>query len=204
MLISIKIRYFTQKNKILNLLYNLKLNKMKKLLFAAAAVFAFGMANAQDDNGGQTSKGKWLIEANTGNAMLGTTGFYFASSDGESTYNLGLDGGYFIMDDLAIKGGLGYGGESVGSTSSFSYRLGAKYYIKSMIPVTLDLTGASGDAVENFNGDTPMWLGIGAGYAWFVGNNVSIEPGLRYNHSLNEDYTDKGVFQVNIGFALHF
>jgi hypothetical protein len=55
---------------------------MKKLLFAAAAVFAFGFANAQD----QTSKGKWLIEANTGNAMLGTTGLYFASSDGESAY----------------------------------------------------------------------------------------------------------------------
>ena len=69
-----------------------------------------------------------------------------------------------------------------------------------MIPVTLDLTGASiEDAEEN-----PMWLGIGAGYAWFLGNNVSIEPGLRYNHSLNEDFTDEGVFQFNVGFALHF
>jgi len=82
----------------------------------------------------------------------------------------------------------------------FSYRLGAKYYAMGMIPVTLDLTGASiKDAEEN-----PMWLGIGAGYAWFLGENVSIEPGLRYNHSLNENYTDKGVFQFNVGFALHF
>ena len=88
--------------------------------------------------------------------------------------------------------------------SSFSYRLGAKYYVESMIPVTLDLTGASGDAVENVLSETPMWLGIGAGYAWFLGENVSIEPGLRYNHSLNEDYTDKAVLQFNIGFALHF
>ena len=180
---------------------------MKKIILTVAAVFAFGVANAQDKKesaGGQTSKGKWLIEANTGNAMLGTTGFYYASQDGESTMNLGLDGGYFIMDDLAIKAGLGYGSESAGSTSSFSYRLGAKYYVESMIPVTLDLTGASGDAVENVLGETPMWLGIGAGYAWFLGENVSIEPGLRYNHSLNEDYTDKAVLQFNIGFALHF
>jgi len=179
---------------------------MKKIILSVAAVFAFGFANAQDKKesaGGQTSKGKWLIEANTGNAMLGTTGFYFASQDGESTMNLGLDGGYFIMDDLAIKAGLGYGSNSANSTSSFSYRLGAKYYVESMIPVTLDLTGASGDAVEVAN-ETPMWLGIGAGYAWFVGNNVSIEPGIRYNHSLNDNYTDKGVFQFNIGFALHF
>lgn len=180
---------------------------MKKIILTMAAVFAVSFANAQDKKdgaSGQTSKGKWLVEANTGNAMLGTTGFYFASQDGESSYNVGLDGGYFIMDDLAIKAGLGYGGDSATSTSAFSYRLGAKYYVKSMIPVTLDLTGASGDAVENFAGETPMWLGVGAGYAWFIGNNVSIEPGLRYNHSLNDKYTDKAVLQFNIGFALHF
>lgn len=181
----------------------------KLMLLAAIAVFGLSNASAQDDDsdGGQTSEGKWLIEANTGNAVLGTTGIYFASSDGSSSYNLGLDGGYFIIDDLAIKAGLGYGGFSpdIGdSASAFSYRLGAKYYIISMIPVTLDVTGSSGDAVENFAGETPMWLGIGAGYAWFLGNNVSIEPGLRYNHSLNEDFTDEGVFQVNVGFALYF
>ena len=174
---------------------------------AAVAVFGFSNVNAQDDdsNGGQTSKGKWLIEANTGNAMLGTTGIYFASSDGSSEYNIGLDGGYFIMDDLAIKAGLGYGGFSPDegdAASSFSYRLGAKYYVNSMIPVTVDLTGASGEDV--YGDETPLWLGLGAGYAWFVSNNISIEPGLRYNLSLNEDYTDEGVLQFNVGFALHF
>jgi outer membrane protein W len=176
---------------------------MKKVLLSALAVFAFTFANAQEEeksSGSQTSKGKWLVEANTGNAMLGTTGFYFSSQDGESQYNIGLDGGYFIMDNLALKAGLGYGGASATDSNIFSYRLGAKYYAMGMIPVTLDLTGASiKDAVEN-----PMWLGIGAGYAWFLGENVSIEPGIRYNHSLNDDFTDKGIFQVNIGFALHF
>jgi hypothetical protein len=177
---------------------------MKKIILTTAALFALAFANAQDmkgtSGGGQTSKGKWLIEANTGNAMIGSTSFAFSSSDGESMYNIGLDGGYFIADDFALKAGLGYGGESVFDSSTFSYRLGAKYYIHSMIPVTLDLTGASiKDASEN-----PMWLGIGAGYAIFLGDNVSIEPGLRYNLSLNEDYSDKGVFQLNIGFALHF
>lgn len=176
---------------------------MKKIILSILAVAAFGTANAQEatsETGGQTSKGKWLIEANTGNAMLGNTGFYFASSDGESSYNVGLDGGYFIMDNLALKAGLGYGGDSATDSNILSYRLGAKYYVISKIPVTLDLTGASiKDAEEN-----PMWLGIGAGYAWFLGKNVSIEPGLRYNHSLNENFTDEGVFQLNIGFALHF
>lgn len=183
---------------------------MKKiLLFTALLVFGY-TANAQDedmDSGSSaTAKGSWLIEANTGNAMLGTTGFYFTSSDGNSTYNLGLDGGYFIMDNLALKVGLGFGGISPDegdSASAFSYRIGAKYYIIDVIPVTLDLTGASGDAVEIAD-ENPMWLGLGAGYAWFVTDSISIEPGLRYNISMNEDYTDEGVFQFNIGFALHF
>ena len=173
---------------------------MKKLFIAAIAVLSFGLANAQD-GGSQTSKGKFLIEANTGNAMLGTTGIYFASSDGESSYNIGLDGGYFVMDNLALKVGLGYGGDSSEFSSSlFSYRLGGKYYVMSKIPFTLDLTGAS---IEDAN-ENPMWLGLGAGYAFFLGENVSIEPGLRYNHSLNENFTDKGIFQVNVGFAIHF
>lgn len=174
---------------------------MKKLLLCAAvAVFAFASVNAQDDSSGATSEGSILIEANTGNAMLGSTSFLFASSDGSSAYNLGLDGGYFIMDDLAIKAGLGYGGGSDDVSSVFSYRLGAKYYATGVIPITVDLTGASiEDADEN-----PMWLGLGAGYAWFIADNVSIEPGLRYNLSLNEDFTDEGVFQFNIGFALYF
>ena len=174
---------------------------MKKLLLTSLALLAFGFVSAQD---GATSKGKILVEANTGNAMLGTTGIYFSSQDGNSNYSIGLDGGYFIMDDLAIKVGLGLNGFSndANSGSAISYRLGGKYYINSMIPVSLDLTGASGKDV--WGDEAPMWLGVGAGYAWFIGSNVAIEPGLRYNHSLNDNFTDKGVFQVNIGFTLFF
>ena len=77
---------------------------MKNLILVMFVIFAYTNVNAQDDDfGNQTSEGKWLIEANTGNALLGTTGIYFSTSDGSSSYNIGLDGGYFIMDDLAIK-----------------------------------------------------------------------------------------------------
>jgi hypothetical protein len=113
---------------------------------------------------------------------------------------LGLDGGYFLMDGLALKAGLGFGDN--GDATSFSYRLGAKYYVNNMIPVTLDFTGSSGKGVE-LAGETPMWMGIGAGFSRFIGNNIAIEPGIRYNHSLNENYTDKGILQFNIGFTLH-
>lgn len=172
----------------------------KNVLLSILVVFAFAFSQAQ------TSKGSILIEANTGNAMLGSTNLSFSSSDGSSSFNIGLDGGYFIMDDLALKVGLGIGnlkpdgGDGISTTS---YRIGAKYYLNSMIPITVDLTGASGDGVE-IAGETPLWLGLGAGYAWFLTDHISIEPGLRYNMSMNEDYSDKGVFQFNVGFALYF
>ena len=70
----------------------------------------------------------------------------------------------------------------------------------SKIPVTLDVTVTSTDSDED-----PMWLGIGAGYAFFLVDNVSIEPGLRYNICLNSAFEDlPAVIQFNVGFALHF
>ncbi|WP_412984782.1 hypothetical protein [Pontimicrobium sp. IMCC45349] len=182
---------------------------MKKLLLTAAiAVLGFTNVNAQDeDNGSALSKGSILIEANTGFGGGGgavghsaNTGFGLTSVDGTTVWSIGAEGGYFVMDDLAIKLGLGY--NDLDGASSFSYKLGAKYYVASQFPVQLDLTGASGDDV--FGDESPLWLGLQGGYAWFVADNVSIEPGLRYNMSLNEDFTDEGIFEFRIGFALHF
>lgn len=171
---------------------------MKKIILAAIAVLGFSFANAQE----QTAKGKWLIEANTGFGVgaeaLANTSFHLSSSDGETQWGLGAEGGYFVADNLAVKAGLGYSdfGHSV---NAFSYKVGAKYYLLNKFPLEASYTGASiKDANEN-----PSYLGLQGGYAWFVGKNISIEPGLRYNITLNEDY-GKDIFQLNIGFALHF
>ncbi|GAA4271662.1 hypothetical protein U6A24_13835 [Aquimarina gracilis] len=176
---------------------------MKKLMLTALAVVSFTFANAQDGDTGQTAKGKWLIEANTsfGAPGNGNTAFGLRSRDGETDWGLGLEGGYFVMDDLAIKAGLGYADSSEeGALSTFTYKIGAKYYIMSKIPVELSYAGLSiEDADEN-----PSYLGIQAGYAWFLGDNVSIEPGLRYNATLNEDADAESNLQFNVGFALHF
>lgn len=171
---------------------------MKKIILAAIAVMTVGFASAQE----QTKKGKYLIEGNTSFGATGTgnTGFALSSEDGTTSWNIGAEGGYFVADNLALKVGLGYGdtGADYGG-SIFSYKVGAKYYVINKIPFEVSYTGASvKDADEN-----PSYLGIQGGYAWFIGNNISIEPGLRYNVTLNEDY-GKDVLQFNIGFALHF
>lgn len=169
---------------------------MKKIVLAAIAVMAFGFANAQE----QTAKGKWLIETNTafGATEVGNTGFRLSSSDSETVWSAGAEGGYFVIDNLALKAGLGYTdfGHSV---NAFAYKVGAKYYLLDKFPLEASYTGAS---IKNAD-ENPSYVGLQGGYAWFIGNNVSIEPGLRYNISLNDDY-GKDVFQFNIGFALHF
>ncbi|MBW1654004.1 hypothetical protein [Flavobacterium quisquiliarum] len=167
---------------------------MKKIVLAAIAVMAFGFANAQE----QTAKGKWLIEANTAfGAKTGNTAFSLTSVDGDTSWNVGAEGGYFVADNLAVKLGLGYGDD--GDSSIFSYKVGAKYYLLNKFPLEASYTGVSIKDVDH----NPSFIGLQGGYALFLGNNVSIEPGLRYNVTTNEDY-GKSFLQFNVGFALHF
>lgn len=169
---------------------------MKKLLLAGA-VALFGFASAQTTNAALT-KGKWVIEANTGSKATGNTSFGLSSVDGNTSWGVGLDGGYFVMDKLAIKAGLGYqdSGEE-NSDGAFTYKVGAQYYIINQIPVGVDFTGGSqGDKNAN-------WVGFEGGYAWFVAPNIAVTPKLRYNVSLDEQKADNE-FQGLIGFSLFF
>ncbi|MFN3137867.1 MAG: hypothetical protein ACE37L_09285 [Allomuricauda sp.] len=169
---------------------------MKKIVFVLFAVVGLS-AFAQDDNGSSAlSKGSWIIEANTGSWTTGNTSFSLVSSDGFTAYSVGMEGGYFVSDNLAIKAGLGYSGGD-GLLDSFNYKVGAKYYIIGQIPVGIDFTGTSID------GDGASWVGVQGGYAWFVANNVSIEPTLRYNATL-DDLKAESAFQGLIGFVFHF
>lgn len=169
---------------------------MKKLFFAAAAVLAFGFANAQD----QTKEGKWLIEANTGFGAggVGSTSFQLTSVDGETYYNIGAEAGYFVIDNLAVKLGLGFG-DNGGDNNTFAYKVGAKYYVANKFPLEVSYNGISDKDYEK----NPSFVGLQGGYAWFLGPNVSVEPGIRYNVSLDDEVAENHL-QFNIGFALHF
>jgi hypothetical protein len=177
---------------------------MKKVILSMVALATFGFASAQE----QTAKGKWLIEANTAfGEGVGSTQIRFNSDEEGTSYNFGAEGGYFVMDNLAVKLGLGYLGISPkGGTavSGLGYKIGAKYYVMNMIPVELSYNGISKSPKQDGVKD-PSFFGIQAGYAVFLGSNVSIEPGLRYNYALLKK-EEGGVsnLQFNVGFALHF
>lgn len=178
---------------------------MKKLAFLVVMLIAFPFAiNAQDEDGGSpTDQGSWVIEINTGfgEASRSNTGFGLWSVDGNTSWAIGGEAGYFVIDDLAIKAGLGYSDAGIdGIDGQFNWKFGGKYYIVGSFPIGLDLNGSAG------NDFTPLYLGIQGGYAWFVADNVSIEPGLRYGFGLNDDAGDGdfNVFGILMGFNFYF
>lgn len=203
---------------------------MKKYILSFLAV-ATSLLSAQ--NGGNTQQGNWLIEVNTNTPTvlggghqysgLGNTGAnYYSSDEGTktiSTWSIGLEGGYYIMDNLALKAGLAYNdidaqnkNESPTQKADYiSYKLGAKYYALGVIPLSLDYTGVSnvtnynqvdskGKAVKKANA-APSYFSAGIGYAFFPANNISVEPFLKYSLDLSDN--KKNILAGGLGFVLH-
>ncbi len=170
---------------------------MKKLLLSLSLFLAFAFTNAQ------TQQGNKFLEVGTSftPSTVSSTGINFTTSDKLNTFNVGAEGGYFVADNLALKAGLGYGdmsydGENLGS--AFSYKVGMKYYAGGFVPLGVDFNGAD---VKGSNSN-PNYVGLSAGYAWFVGDQVSFEPHGRYDISTNSDY--KNVFSLGLGINVFF
>lgn len=152
-----------------------------------------------------TSQGTWMVEANTRLASvtenitaIPSTGFSFFTSDGTTIWSIGGEAGYFIMDDLALKAGLGY--TDTDGFSALTYKFGGRYHLAGVVPIELDLSGGN---LENFD-DNPLWLGLQGGYAFFLSDMVSIEPSARYLFSLNDGFTEENLFILRLGFAIYF
>ena len=73
---------------------------MKKLLFAAVAVFAFGAANAQEESNGGFSNGDLYA---TGSLSISSTKMGDVKSDG---YSFSPGVGYFVNENIALEAGL--------------------------------------------------------------------------------------------------
>lgn len=77
------------------------------------------LAQNEQKSESPVSKGSWLIESNTGfgNLSPSNTGFGLKIQNKSILYNIGAEGGYFIMDRLAIKVGFGFGNLATGSAN---------------------------------------------------------------------------------------
>ena len=88
---------------------------MKKLLFAAMAVFAFGIANAQEGDNGSFSKGDIFISGSFG---FGSQKYTAEGNYKENSFNVMPRVGYFVSENIALGLGLGYSSSSVQETEN--------------------------------------------------------------------------------------
>lgn len=133
-----------------------------------------------------------------------STGFNLFSSDGTTFFSIGAEGGYFVQDNTAIKFGLGY--TDLDETSFLSYKFGFKHYAGGNVPLQVDITGATNED-QDFGFGTidvpdPLWLGLQIGYAAFLSDDIAFEPTLRYNVSINKDFTDEGILEMRFNFVI--
>jgi len=183
---------------------------MKRILLTVLTYLGLNSLYAQETPAA-LSKGKWMIETNLSPiGGLSTSGFSFMSNNGTKSLSAGGEAGYFIQDNLAIKAGLGImsykskisiGDEQIelGKQTSFTYKLGMKYYIISALPIQVDIGGVKSSGLEN-----AFIFGGQLGYAFFIKDNIAIEPALRYDRGLNDSAEGVKTFSARVGFSLHF
>lgn len=160
---------------------------MKKLLFVFAMLFAT-MSFAQ------FSAGTSFIGVGT----TSPTGMNFSTvrDSGVRNYQVGLEGGHFLVNKLAVVAGAGYNVtrvKDVGTTDeAISYKAGFKYYVENVLPVQVDYNG-----VDNLN-----YVGTELGWAFKLANNFTLEPKVRYDFALKNEEKDR--FTAGFGFNYFF
>ncbi len=164
---------------------------MKKLFACLLLVLATTVsANAQFE------KNKWYV-----NASL--TGLNLSHSKSEGTnFGFAMAGGAFVADNLAIllnfKGQYvehGFDETSVGAQGRYYF---ASCGVYGGLGMTYKHLTSSGNFKKNLVCFTPE-----VGYAFFLGRNLTIEPAVYYDISLDEtsEYSKLG---FKIGFGLYF
>lgn len=167
---------------------------MKKILFMVFAAFLMaGTAMAQLP----VKKGNMFVNADLSNLNLSFGG-------GSTSFALGAHGGYFLADNLALMAGLGIGTRSFeggGSSTDFDINAGARYYFAEQSKGSFFANGLLG--VNKWTDlDATFGLTLGAGYALFLNEHVSLEPmvNLQLPFSSGSDVT----FSIGGGISVYF
>jgi hypothetical protein len=167
---------------------------MKKLMMAAIGLMMAVSANAQYLNDPQTpfEQGKFYVGASASSATLS----YSKSTD----WNLGVNAqvGYFFLDNWMALGRLNYNAYNNFDLTTTQLGAGARYYFDSVGIYV----GALAQYVHATGGYDDFQPEIQAGYAFFLGRHVTVEPEVYYAHSFKDkDYSGLG---LRIGFGIYF
>lgn len=159
---------------------------MKKGLFTLVAALGFFAASAQ------INQGAILVNAQS------DLNFVSTSPDGGESYsqfNIGLKGGYFVIENLAVGAQLGYYKHSEADDASTSFGLFGRYYVNGKI-----ILGAGFNA--NKEGEASYTtIPLEAGYAAFITDNIAIEPVVTYELMTGD--AEGSNFGIGVGFSLY-
>ncbi len=119
-------------------------------------------------------KGRVLIE--TGSSITNSlsnegSGASVLFDGGTSVLELGVEGGYFIGENFALKTRLGI--LSAGGVSLTSFAGGVKYYIARVVPVELTLGSFSAEGIIG-----PLVTNASIGYGIRLADNINLEPSI--------------------------
>lgn len=165
---------------------------MKKVLFSAVALLAFGFVNAQEKSNGGFSKGDAFVSGSFGITSGKAYDMDSANMDLVKTngFTFSPKVGFFVTENIALGGKLGFGsaktevdGSNAESTIS-DFTLGAfgRYYFTPANQFSvyadfgLDYMSTDFDALDAKRSGIHAGLGLGMNY--FVSSNFSIEAGL--------------------------
>lgn len=166
---------------------------MKKVILTVAAIFAFGFANAQETTEGGFSKGSMFL---SGALSIGSE----KTGDVKSSwFEIEPKFGYFVTDNIAIGGKLGYSSNKAENgiadtvdQSAFTVGAFGRYYFTPASQFSLfGQLGLDYSTIDNKLADAKgneIGANLGLGISYFVSNNWAIEAtwaGLGYTSNDN-------------------
>jgi outer membrane protein len=184
---------------------------MKKVLFSAVALLAFGFVNAQEKSNGGFSKGD-VFASGAFSLSSEKTGEYKTNS-----FELAPKVGFFVTENIAIGGKLGYSTDKVSVSSDNATNTGlglgafGRYYLTPASQFSLfaefglDYTSYDNEYTVDASG-TPspadskskeLGFGLGAGMNYFVSSNFSIEAGVAVLGYSSNDNGGNGADKTN-------
>ena len=167
------------------------MTKIKSLFFAVFFFVALGVS-AQFSQGTKTLSGS-------------LTGFDFGLSgaDGLDDFNvdLGVNGSYFVIDNLAVTAGFGIGSykaKDVDAVTNFNFEIGGRYYFWEALYGGIKYRGEKYQDVDLLN-----FGKIEVGYDYYITENVFFEPAIYFEKGFGDSnkWSNLG---LSIGIGVNF
>jgi outer membrane protein W len=196
---------------------------MKKIVCVIALAMICSGAFAQFNKGRMLVGGAFGFSATTSKDKSGSTTTTYSHN---TNFSLTPNFGYFLMDNLAVGAGIGLSTSSTkgagnnnfkNTSSGVTLSPFARYYLDPGIFFQAQLGFGSSSFKSSSGGSTSSktqyglfnWS-LGAGYAYFLTDNVAVEPmiGFRSSSQTNKDNTpktkstDAGPF-LSVGFQIY-